>query len=129
MTLEEAKDILLKLESLVSKTNRQFKKGERFDSASFLKLHRKRISMFEVQEEAESIVREGDLEFYRAWADRVLDKPTNYNFKLFQQEIEELNATINNALQKKEAGEIHTFFMIPSLMLQFLLLTNKVCKD
>lgn len=25
--------------------------------------------MFEVQEEAECIVREGDLEFYRAWAD------------------------------------------------------------
>ena len=57
MTLEEAKDILLKLESLVSKTNRQYKKGERFDSISFLKLHRKRISMFEAQEEAESIVR------------------------------------------------------------------------
>ena len=79
MTLEEAKDILLKLESLVSKTNRQYKKGERFDSISFLKLHRKRISMFEAQEEAESIVREGDLEFYRAWTDRVLDKPTHYN--------------------------------------------------
>ena len=71
MTLEEAKDILLKLEQLVSKTNRMYKKGERMDSAPFLKLHRKRISMFEVQEEAECIVREGDLEFYRAWADRV----------------------------------------------------------
>ena len=67
MTLEEAKDILLKLESLVLKTNRQFKKGERLDSISFLKLHRKRISMFDVQEEAEVIVREGDIEFYRAW--------------------------------------------------------------
>ena len=111
MTLEEAKDILLKLESLVLKTNRQFKKGERLDSISFLKLHRKRISMFDVQEEAEVIVREGDIEFYRAWADRVLDKPTNYNFKLFQQEIEALKATVNNALQKKEAGEIHTFFI------------------
>ena len=53
MTLEEAKDILLKLEQLVSKTNRMYKKGERMDSAPFLKLHRKRISMFEVQEEAE----------------------------------------------------------------------------
>ena len=55
MTLEEAKDILLKLESLVSKTNRIYKKGERMDSAPFLKLHRKRISMFDVQEEAEII--------------------------------------------------------------------------
>ena len=111
MTLEEAKDILLKLESLVSKTNRQFKKGERFDSASFLKLHRKRISMFEVQEEAESIVREGDLEFYRAWADRVLDKPTHYNFIQFRQEIEQLKETLHEALRKKEEGQIHTFFI------------------
>lgn len=55
MTLEGAKDILLKLESLVSKTNRMYKKGERMDSISFLKLHRKRISMFDVQEEAEVI--------------------------------------------------------------------------
>jgi hypothetical protein len=78
MTLEETKDILLKLENLVAKTNRLYKKGERKDSMFFIKLHRKRISMFEVQEEAECIVREGDLEFYRAWADRVLDKPTNY---------------------------------------------------
>ena len=74
MTLEEAKDILLKLENLVSKTNRMYKKGERMDSTPFLKLHRKRISMFDVQEEAECIVREGDLEFYQAWADRVLEK-------------------------------------------------------
>ena len=111
MTLEEAKDILLKLEQLVSKTNRMYKKGERMDSAPFLKLHRKRISMFEVQEEAECIVREGDLEFYRAWADRVLDNPSNFNFQLFRQEIESLKATINEALQKKEAGEIYTFFI------------------
>jgi len=111
MTLEEAKDILLKLEQLVSKTNRMYKKGERMDSAPFLKLHRKRISMFEVQEEAECIVREGDLEFYRAWADRVLDNPSNFNFQLFRQEIESLKATINEALQKKEAGGIHTFFI------------------
>ena len=111
MTLEEAKDILLKLEQLVSKTNRMYKKGERMDSAPFLKLHRKRISMFEVQEEAECIVREGDLEFYRAWADRVLDNPSNFNFQLFQQEIESLKATINEALQKKEGGEIQTFFI------------------
>ena len=57
---------MLKLESLISKTNRQFKKGELLDSISFLKLHRKRIGMLEMQEEAEGIVREGDLEFYRA---------------------------------------------------------------
>lgn len=117
MTLEEAKDILLKLENLVAKTNRLYKKGERMDSMSFIKLHRKRISMFEVQEEAECIVREGDLEFYRAWADRVLDKPTNYNFIHFRQEIEQLNETIQNAIQKKEKGEIHTFFIdTPSTM-------------
>jgi hypothetical protein len=36
MTLEEAKDILLKLEILVSKTNRMYKKGERMDSAPSL---------------------------------------------------------------------------------------------
>ena len=84
INLEEAKDILLKLESLVLKTNRQFKKGERLDSISFLKLHRKRIGMLEMQEEAEGIVREGDLEFYRAWTDRVLDKPTHYNFIQFR---------------------------------------------
>ena len=111
MTLEEAKDILLKLENLITKTNRLFRKGERMDSTPFLKLHRKRISMFEVQEEAECIVREGDLDFYRAWADRVLDKPTNFNFQVFRQEIESLKATIETALQKKEAGEIHTFFI------------------
>lgn len=111
MTLEEAKDILLKLENLITKTNRLFRKGERMDSTPFLKLHRKRISMFEVQEEAECIVREGDKEFYRAWADRVLDKPTNFNFQVFRQEIESLKATIETALQKKEAGEIHTFFI------------------
>ena len=98
MTLEEAKDILLKLENLVAKTNRLYKKGERKDSMFFIKLHRKRISMFEVQEEAECIVREGDLEFYRAWADRVLYKPTNYNFIHFRQEIEQLNETIQNAI-------------------------------
>ena len=111
MTLEEAKDILLKLENLITKTNRLFRKGERLDSTPFLKLHRKRISMFEVQEEAECIVREGDKEFYRAWADRVLDKPTNFNFQVFRQEIESLKATVETALQKKEAGEIHTFFI------------------
>lgn len=111
MTLEEAKDILLKLENLITKTNRLFRKGERMDSTPFLKLHRKRISMFEVQEEAECIVREGDLAFYQAWADRVLDKPTNLNFQVFRQEIESLKATIETALQKKEAGEIHTFFI------------------
>ena len=111
MTLEEAKEILLKLENLITKTNRLFRKGERLDSTPFLKLHRKRISMFEVQEEAECIVREGDGEFYRAWADRVLDKPTNFNFQVFRQEIESLKATIETALQKKEAGEIHTFFI------------------
>ena len=111
MTLEEAKDILLKLENLITKTNRLFRKGERMDSTPFLKLHRKRISMFEVQEEAECIVREGDLAFYQAWADRVLDKPTNFNFQVFRQEIESLKATIETALQKKEAGEIHTFFI------------------
>ena len=111
MTLEEAKDILLKLEQLVSKTNRLYKKGERMDSLPFLKLHRKRISMFDVQEEAESIVREGDLEFYRAWVDRVLDNPTNFNFLQFQQVIEQLKAAIKKALQKKEAGEVYTFFI------------------
>ena len=111
MTLEEAKDILLKLENLVSKTNRMYKKGERMDSTPFLKLHRKRISMFDVQEEAECIVREGDLEFYRAWADRVLDKPTNLNFQIFRREIESLKAAMEMAIQKKEAGEIHTFFI------------------
>ena len=111
MTLEEAKDILLKLENLVSKTNQMYKKGERLDSTPFLKLHRKRVSMFDVQEEAECIVREGDLDFYRAWADRVLDKPTNFNFQIFRQEIESLKATIETALQKKEAGEICTFFI------------------
>ena len=55
MTLEEAKDILLKLENLVAKNNRLYKKGERMDSMSFIKLHRKRICMFELQEEAECI--------------------------------------------------------------------------
>ena len=98
MTLEEAKDILLKLENLVSKTNRMYKKGERMDSTPFLKLHRKRISMFDVQEEAECIVREGDLEFYQAWADRVLDKPTNLNFQIFRREIESLKAAIEMAI-------------------------------
>ena len=102
MTLEEAKDILLKLENLVAKTNRLYKKGERKDSMFFIKLHRKRISMFEVQEEAECIVREGDLEFYRAWADRVLDKPTNYNFIHFRQEIEQLNETFRMPFKRKK---------------------------
>ena len=111
MTLEEAKDILLKLEHLVSKINRMYKKGERLDSTPFLKLHRKRINMFDIQEEAECIVREGDLEFYRAWTDRVLDNPTNFNFQTFRQGIESLKAAIEMALQKKEAGEIHTFFI------------------
>lgn len=111
MTLEEAKDILLKLEQLVSKTNRMYKKGERMDSAPFLKLHRKRISMFDVQEEAECIVREGDLAFYRAWADRVLDKPTHWNFHHFRQEIEQLNEIMRNAIRQKENGEVHTFFI------------------
>lgn len=111
MTLEEAKDILLKLENLVSKTNRMYKKGERMDSSSFLKLHRKRISMFDVQEEAECIVREGDLAFYQAWADRVLDNPTNWNFHQFRQEIERLNGIMQHAIRQKGIGEVHTFFI------------------
>ena len=102
---------MLKLESLISKTNRQFKKGERLDSISFLKLHRKRIGMLEMQEEAEGIVREGDLEFYRAWTDRVLDKPTHYNFIQFRLEIEELKESLHEALRYKEKGQIHTFFI------------------
>lgn len=111
MNLEEAKDILLKLEDLVVKTNRMYKKGETLDSLPFLKLHRKRIGMFEVQEEAEAVVREGDLEFYRAWVDRVLDKPTNYNFIHFRQEIDRLSETVRNAIRKKKEGMVHTFFI------------------
>lgn len=117
MTLEEAKDILQKLEHLVSKTNRMYKKGEGLDSTPFLKLHRKRISMFELQEQAECIVREEDLEYYRAWVDRVLDKPTNWNFHHFRQEVEAMNRILQEAITRKRAGEIHTFFIdTPSTM-------------
>jgi hypothetical protein len=89
--------------------------------------------MFEVQEEAECIVREGDLEFYRAWADRVLDKPTNYNFIHFRQEIELMNGTLQNTIQKKEEGKIHKKQTTESSLAYFPWLENQekamVCRS
>lgn len=84
MTGQEAKDILLKYEELINKTNRLFKKGAQANSLPFIKLHRKRIEMLNIEQEAESIVRDADPDFYRAWTERIIDKPTGWNFLQYQ---------------------------------------------
>lgn len=109
MTEQEAKDTLLKLEELINKTNRLYKRGSGMHSLPFIKLHRKRMDMLDAQEEAELIVRDTDPAFYQAWADRVLDKPTSWNFLQFQAEINEKIALLQQAIEAKNAHRPFSF--------------------
>lgn len=106
MTGQEAKNILLKYEELINKTNRLFKKGAQANSLPFIKLHRKRIEMLNIEQETESIVRDADPDFYRAWTERIIDKPTGWNFLQYQADIKAMANALNNAMQAKNEGRI-----------------------
>ena len=86
MTVEEAKQILNKRRELVNRIDKLSKKGEFTDPMTLFKLQRKRVEGFDLQEEAELLVREADKAFYQQWVDEVIEQPGSWSFQLFQTE-------------------------------------------
>lgn len=87
MTIEEAKQILNKRRELVNRIDKLLKKGEITDPMTVFKLQRKRVEGFDLQEEAELLVREADKAFYQQWVEEIIEQPGSWSFHLFQTDI------------------------------------------
>ena len=102
MTVEEAKQILNKRRELVNRIDKLLKKGEITDPMVVFKLQRKRIEGFDLQAEAELLVREADKAFYQQWVDEVIEQPGSWSFQLFQSDIQERIKLVQQALNMRE---------------------------
>ena len=110
MTIEEAKQILNKRRELVNRIDKLLKKGEITDPMTVFKLQRKRVEGFDLQEEAELLVREADKAFYQQWVEAIIEQPGSWSFHLFQTDIQERIKQIEQALEMREqkmAGSIY----------------------
>lgn len=110
MTIEEAKQILNKRRELVNRIDKLLKKGEITDPMTVFKLQRKRVEGFDLQEEAELLVREEDKAFYQQWVEAIIEQPGSWSFHLFQTDIQERIKQIEQALEMREqkmAGSIY----------------------
>ena len=110
MTIEEAKQILNKRKELVNRIDKLLKKGEITDPMTVFKLQRKRVEGFDLQEEAELLVREADKAFYQQWVEAIIEQPGSWSFHLFQTDIQERIKQIEQALEMREqkmAGSIY----------------------
>ena len=91
MTIEEAKQILNKRRELVNRIDKLLKKGEITDPLTVFKLQRKRVEGFDLQEEAELLVREADKAFYQQWVEAIIEQPGSWSFHLFQTDIQDFS--------------------------------------
>lgn len=110
MTIEEAKQILNKRRELVNRIDKLLKKGEITDPMTVFKLQRKRVEGFDLQEEAELLVREADKAFYQQWLEEIIEQPGSWSFHLFQTDIQERIKQIEQALEMREqklAGSVY----------------------
>ena len=111
MTVEEAKQILNKRRELVNRIDKLSKKGEFTDPMTLFKLQRKRVEGFDLQEEAELLVREADKAFYQQWVDEVIEQPGSWSFQLFQTDIQEKIQLVQQALELREQQAIGSVYV------------------
>lgn len=106
MTVDEARQILIRRKELLHRIDKLQKKGEKTDSMTLLKLLRKRREGLAQQEEAEFLMRKADRTFYQQWVGEILEQPDSWTFQQFQAQVQLRMDLVRKALTMREKDTV-----------------------